>query len=82
MRTADEFITIWRTLRPQHDPVALPTIEPNSAIGAIGHHSPIHRIQADDRPMTTTFGHIQRGPLFGEDSVGSWDPDDLHLPKM
>lgn len=82
MRTADEFITIWRTLRPQHDPVALPTIEPNSAVGAVGHHTLTARVQPDDRPVTTTFGHIQDGPLFGDHSVGNWDPDDPHLPKL
>jgi hypothetical protein len=59
MRSADEWIKLWKVLRPVNDRLAVPVIDPNAATGATGHHAHTPRPFADGRSMTATIKHIQ-----------------------
>lgn len=39
MRSADEWIEAWKSLRPENDHLALPVIDSNTVNGATGHHA-------------------------------------------
>jgi uncharacterized membrane protein len=62
MRSADEWIELWKALHPENDHLALPVTDPNTATNATGHDAP--RSFADARSVTTTFEHIQSKPRF------------------
>ncbi len=80
MRSADEWIEVWKSLRPDNDHLALPVIDPNTATGATGHHAHTPRPLADARSMTTTFEHIQSKPRFTHEPPHDRDIDDADLP--